>query len=62
VGENQAALTLSQQLLEYGLLVPAIRTPTVPSGTARLRISLSAAHTDEDLEALIGALLELNRD
>ncbi|HYP66662.1 MAG TPA: 8-amino-7-oxononanoate synthase [Thiobacillaceae bacterium] len=62
VGENQAALALSQQLLEYGLLVPAIRTPTVPRGTARLRISLSAAHTDEDLGALIGALLELNRD
>jgi 8-amino-7-oxononanoate synthase len=62
VGENEAALNLSRQLLEHGLLVPAIRTPTVPSGTARLRISLSAAHTDEELEALIGALLELNRD
>ncbi len=62
VGENDATLTLSRQLLEHGLLVPAIRTPTVPKGTARLRISLSAAHTDDDLEALIGTFLEINRD
>jgi 8-amino-7-oxononanoate synthase len=62
VGENEAALTLSRQLREHGLLVPAIRTPTVPKDTARLRISLSAAHTGDDLEALIGALQELNRD
>lgn len=62
VGENEAALNLSRQLLDHGLLVPAIRTPTVPKGAARLRISLSAAHTNEDLEALIGALLELNCD
>ena len=62
IGENEAALTLSRQLLAHGLLVPAIRTPTVPRGTARLRISLSAAHADEDLESLISALLEFNRD
>jgi 8-amino-7-oxononanoate synthase len=62
VGENEAVLNLSRQLLERGLLVPAIRTPTVPKGTARLRISLSAAHSDEDLESLIGALLEFHRD
>ena len=62
VGDNDATLSLSRQLLAHGLLVPAIRTPTVPKGTARLRISLSAAHTDDDLEALIGALRERNRD
>ncbi len=62
VGENEAALVLSRQLLEHGLLVPTIRAPTVPKGTARLRISLSTAHTDEDIDALIGAVLELNRD
>jgi 8-amino-7-oxononanoate synthase len=62
IGENEAALTLSRQLLAHGLLVPAIRTPTVPRGTARLRISLSVAHADEDLESLISALLEFNRD
>ncbi|MGA9990894.1 MAG: aminotransferase class I/II-fold pyridoxal phosphate-dependent enzyme, partial [Thiobacillaceae bacterium] len=58
VGDNDATLSLSRELLAHGLLVPAIRTPTVPKGTARLRISLSAAHTDDDLEALIGALQE----
>ena len=56
VGENAAASALSGRLAERGLLVPAIRTPTVPAGTARLRITLSAAHTDEDVSRLIGAL------
>jgi 8-amino-7-oxononanoate synthase len=60
IGDNAAAVAVSRQLLERGLLVPAIRTPTVPKGTARLRISLSAAHTDEEVEALISALQELN--
>ena len=60
IGDNAAAVAVSRQLLERGLLVPAIRTPTVPKGTARLRISLSAAHTDEEVEMLISALQELN--
>jgi len=57
-GEADAALDLSQRLAERGLWVPAIRPPTVPAGTARLRISLSAAHTDEDVDRLLGALAE----
>ncbi|MDQ5910166.1 MAG: 8-amino-7-oxononanoate synthase [Pseudomonadota bacterium] len=56
IGENQAALTLADQLLTHGLWVPAIRPPTVPAGTARLRISLSAAHTVEQVDALLAAL------
>ncbi len=56
VGSNEAALQLSAQLAIQGLLVPAIRPPTVPQGTARLRISLSAAHTAEDVARLAAAL------
>ncbi len=59
LGDNRAALAASRRLRERGLLVPAIRPPTVPPGTARLRISLSAAHTDDDVDALIDALSTL---
>ncbi|MCZ7566674.1 MAG: 8-amino-7-oxononanoate synthase [Burkholderiales bacterium] len=56
VGENAAALALAEALRARGVLVPAIRPPTVPPGTARLRISLSAAHTLEDVDTLLAAL------
>lgn len=56
VGEAQAALELSARLEERGLLVPAIRPPSVPPGTARLRISLSAGHTEDDVLRLIEGL------
>ncbi|OGS98034.1 MAG: 8-amino-7-oxononanoate synthase [Gallionellales bacterium RIFCSPLOWO2_12_FULL_59_22] len=59
VGDNQAALALSEGLRERGIRVAAIRPPTVPQGTARLRITLSAAHSENDVEQLIGALHEL---
>ena len=59
VGDNEAAVALSGALWESGLWVPAIRPPTVPIGTARLRISVSAAHTETDIAQLIGALKEL---
>jgi 8-amino-7-oxononanoate synthase len=59
VGENDAAVALAGALWEVGLWVPAIRPPTVPKGTARLRISVSAAHTEGDIAHLIGALREL---
>lgn len=58
VGENEAALALSQALWERALWVPAIRPPTVPKGMARLRISVSAAHTAGDIKQLIAALKE----
>ncbi|HEY2926245.1 8-amino-7-oxononanoate synthase [Piscinibacter sp.] len=57
VGDNRAALELMSHLWERGLWVPAIRPPTVPAGTARLRITLSAAHSDADIDGLIAALM-----
>jgi 8-amino-7-oxononanoate synthase len=59
VGDNEKALALSQSLWERGLWVAAIRPPTVPAGTSRLRISLSAAHSFDDVAALTAALREL---
>ncbi len=58
VGDEDAAVALSSDLLERGLLVPAIRPPTVPPGTARLRVALSAAHGDDHVSALVDALDE----
>ena len=58
VGGNDAALALSARLAATGLLVPAIRPPTVPQGTARLRISLSADHEAADVARLIAALVQ----
>jgi 8-amino-7-oxononanoate synthase len=59
VGTNEAALALSEGLRARGIWVPAIRPPTVPQGTARLRITLSAAHTESDVAELLEALHEL---
>lgn len=56
LGTNQRALAVSDALLAQGFWVPAVRPPTVPEGTARLRISLSAAHTLSQLQALALAL------
>jgi len=59
VGDNNVAVALSEGLRARGIWVPAIRPPTVPQGTARLRISLSAAHSEQDVAQLISALHEL---
>jgi 8-amino-7-oxononanoate synthase len=59
IGDNKQALSLSEGLRERGIWVAAIRPPTVPQGTARLRITLSAAHSEADVSELIGALHEL---
>ena len=61
IGGNQAALDLSEGLRERGIWVAAIRPPTVPQGTARLRITLSAAHSAADVTRLIETLHELAR-
>jgi 8-amino-7-oxononanoate synthase len=59
IGDESGALAAADQLLGAGLLVPAIRPPTVPPGTSRLRVSLSAAHLDEDVDRLAAALAKL---
>jgi 8-amino-7-oxononanoate synthase len=56
IGGSIEALAASEKLTGRGLLVPAIRPPTVPQGSARLRISLSADHSIEDVERLIDAI------
>jgi len=56
IGDNAQALHVAEQLFDRGLWVPAIRPPTVPQGTARLRIALSAAHTHAQLDRLVQAI------
>lgn len=56
IGDNLEAVRLSEYLQSKGMLVPAIRPPTVPKNTARLRISLSAAHTEEDVLELTNVI------
>ena len=58
VGDSERAMQLSAMLKARGLLVGAIRPPTVPAGSARLRVTLSAAHTEAQLERLLQALAE----
>jgi 7-keto-8-aminopelargonate synthetase-like enzyme len=53
------AMAMSARLLQQGIFVPAIRPPTVPVGTARLRLTVTAAHTQEDLDRLLNALKAL---
>ena len=59
IGENFEVLRVANALFEHGLWVPAIRPPTVPKGTARLRVSLSSAHRTEHVAQLIDALRSL---
>jgi 8-amino-7-oxononanoate synthase len=61
LGESSEAVRASAALRERGILVPAIRPPTVPEGTARLRISLSAAHSEQEVLRLAAALREVCR-
>ena len=59
IGANADALRIAAKLAERGIWVPAIRPPTVPKGTARLRVSLSAAHRIEHVDRLVAALRDL---
>jgi 8-amino-7-oxononanoate synthase len=59
VGSSEQALVLSEKLLEKNILISAIRPPTVPDGTARLRITFSATHTEEHVDELLTVLKEI---
>jgi 8-amino-7-oxononanoate synthase len=59
LGEPETAVTASEALLERGFLVAAIRPPTVPQGSSRLRVTLSAIHEEADVDRLVGALAEV---
>ena len=56
IGYERDAIETSDRLLDLGVLVPAIRPPSVPNGTSRLRVTLSAAHSDEQVDLLLAAL------
>lgn len=56
IGDSQRALAVSRQLMDAGFLVSAIRPPTVPQGSARLRVTFSALHEDEQVDRLLEAL------
>jgi 8-amino-7-oxononanoate synthase len=59
IGKTEDALKVAQQLYQKNIWVPAIRPPTVPADTARLRITFSASHTTEQIDQLIQALIEI---
>ena len=61
IGDADKALTISEQLKQRGLWVSAIRPPTVPAGSARLRITLTAGHTREQIDRLLQALAEVTQ-
>ena len=57
IGKSEDALTFSNKLIEEGVYAPAIRYPTVPKNTARLRITLTADHSREEIDCLVGKVL-----
>ena len=59
IGSSEQTLALSEKLLEKNILISAIRPPTVPEGTARLRITFSATHTEEQVNKLLTVLAEI---
>jgi 8-amino-7-oxononanoate synthase len=62
IGDEHEAMKASTALFERGMVVPAIRPPSVPPGTSRLRLTLSAAHTEEQVASLRVALAEVVAD
>ena len=61
IGDAQKAMAISEALAEQGILVGAIRPPTVPENTARLRVTLTATHTEKHVEQLLAALEKAHR-
>ncbi len=62
VGGNAEAVRLSQLLWDRGVLATAVRPPTVPDGTARLRLSVTLAHTDDELRVAAGTIVDVARE
>ena len=62
IGDTAKAIALSNRLLEMGVYVIGFGYPVVPEGTARLRVQISAAHTNEHLDRLIDSLKSLDVD
>lgn len=62
VGESQRAVAMSQALARQGVMVSAIRPPTVPEGAARLRVTLSASHTEQQVDRLLEALANVDKE
>jgi len=62
LGESASALSAAESLARAGLLVVAVRPPTVAKGTSRLRVTLSAAHTDGEIDQLLSELGALKRN
>src|SRR2546425_511712 len=59
IGDAEAALRLSETLLSHGIYAPAIRPPTVPAGTSRIRLSVTAGHTPAQIDHLLEVLLKI---
>ena len=62
IGDPRETLEISRRLYEAGFLALAVRPPTVPEGTSRLRVSLNAAHTREDVERFLEALASIKKE
>jgi 8-amino-7-oxononanoate synthase len=62
IGSNHDAMAVADALMARGFWVPAIRPPTVAEGTARLRVSLNAAHSVDDVMDLIMALVDIDAE
>ena len=62
IGDNGKAMAMSEALKQQGILISAIRPPTVPEGTARLRITFSAEHNEKDVELLLDTLDKIRHD
>ena len=59
IGDNHKAMAISEKLLKQGILISAIRPPTVPDGTARLRVTFSAEHSEDDVKRLLSTLEQI---
>ena len=62
IGDSGQALKVAEKLFEYGIYAPAIRPPTVPANAARIRTTVTAAHTDDDIDAALDIFRRLQRE